>query len=99
MLPRVIREIGIDGAAVDGERARSSAKKNARDGFLAASRAVEPGLIAAQQGRFSSAQRSSSNPAQNPGANERQNEVRPLPGLRATSLPVIPFSSSGFVET
>src|SRR5689334_20101222 len=67
MLPRVIREVRIHGAAVNRELAGPRAEKNARDRFLAASRAVEPCLSAltersalASKWRFSSAQRSSS---------------------------------------
>src|SRR5690349_24199801 len=68
MLPGVIREVGVHFAAVHGELAGTCTQENARDGFFAATRAVEPGLaaltgqgLAACNRRFSSAQRSSSN--------------------------------------
>jgi len=65
MLPGKIREILFSGAAVDGELAGAGAQENTGDGFFAATGAMEPNLatlaeiVAAREGRFSSAQRSS----------------------------------------
>src|SRR5258705_83923 len=61
MQPRVIRKILHGGTAVDRKLPRPRPEENARDRFLAASRAVKPGL-AARCGRINSTQSSSSNP-------------------------------------
>ena len=57
--PRVVREIRFHAAAVDCELSGTGPEKHARNGFLAAPRAVKPGL-AARCGRFNSTQCSSS---------------------------------------
>ena len=46
MLPGMIREIFLSGAAVDRELAAAGAQRNTRNGFLAAARAVKPCFIA-----------------------------------------------------